>query len=446
MQIDDRSLYELEIFADRKSSACLFELFVPTQSQGGQEKLSVMLRSPKQSYDEIIALQDTLKFLIANLDFWKISVDDRLLGNIEKYWRSSIIPCQSTNRLWLWIEKYRYREIFFQLEKGVHDVRTLLMELKRIIVSASDQNLPDYLRSKILAVKSFLADKNIEFLLDHEKPASHEIFRLDYLLRVVFKNQLRQAVDLLYQLDALISIAQTIEKFHWQFPDVKESASPLLNLVELYHPLLDHPQPVSIAFESGKNMLFLTGPNMSGKTTFIKSMGIAVYLAHLGLAVPASQMTLSPFDFLITNIKTEDDIRLGYSYFFSEVKRVKSIAELVRTNQKGLIISDELFKGTNIHDAYEASKWVIQGFSRWSNSIFILSSHLAELQSEIEPIENMVCKYFEVNMRDGIPEYSYRLKDGVSTQRLGLFLLWQEGIMELLGQGTTTGIKNSHHE
>ncbi len=268
MQIDERSLLELEIFSDRKSGACLLELFVPPQTQGGQEKLSEMLHAPKSQRNEIIAIQ--------------------------------------------------------------------------------------------------------------------------------------------------------------------ESNLPLLDIENLYHPLLKAPTPVSIQFVPERNLLFLTGPNMSGKTTFIKSIGIAVYLAQLGLAVPAARMTLSPFDFLITNIKTEDDIRFGYSYFFSEVKRVKTIAELVRSDQKGLVISDELFKGTNIHDAYEASRSVIQGFSRWKNSLFILSSHLVELQSDIEPLGNILFKYFEVTIKDGIPEYSYRLKDGVSMQRLGLFILEQERIMELL--------------
>lgn len=433
MLIDDRSLCELEIFADRKSSASLFERFVPTLTQGGQERLSVMLRSPMQSRTEIIARQETLKILIENLDSWKFSVDDRLLGNIEKYWRSNIMPCQATNWLQVWFEKYRFKEVFFQLKEGIHDVRLFLLELKRMVISTSQTALPEHLRQIIEPLKNFFAQPIVSSLLQLKQPTDQAVFHYDALLRGEFKPNLRQAIDHFYQIDALLSIAQTIDKYHWQFPTIRESDLPMLEIENLYHPLLKAPIPVSITFAPEQNLLFLTGPNMSGKTTFIKSIGIAVYLAQLGLAVPATRMLLSPFDFLITNIKTEDDIRLGYSYFFSEVKRVKSIAELVRTNQKGLIISDELFKGTNIHDAFEASRSVIQGFSRWKNCLFILSSHLVELQSDIEALGNILFKYFEVIMKDGTPEYSYFLKDGVSQQRLGLFLLQQEGIMELLG-------------
>lgn len=432
MQTDERSLYELEIFSDRKSGACLLDLFVPPQTQGGHEKLSTMLHSPKAHRAEIIAIQDSLKFLIENLYYWKIGLDDRLLLNIENYLRSNIIPCQATNRIRVWIEKYRYKEVFFQLQEGINNVRAFLMELKHIVMRTSQMKLPEGLHQIIEPLRKFFANQFIEDLLHHEKLTDQEVFHHYALLRGEFKHKMREAVDQFYLIDALLSMAMTIEKYHWRFPDIQTSNSPLLEITDLYHPLLKNPQPVSIKFEPRRNLLFLTGPNMSGKTTFIKSIGIAVYLAQSGMAVPASQMTLTPFDFLITNINTEDDIRLGYSYFFSEVKRVKTIAELVRTNKRGLIISDELFKGTNIHDAYEASKSIIQGFSRWSNSIFILSSHLIELQSEIARFENIFYQFFEVNLVNGIPEYTYQLKNGISTQRLGLLILQQEGIIELL--------------
>src|SRR5262249_62360735 len=121
-------------------------------------------------------------------------------------------------------------------------------------------------------------------------------------------------------------------------PVFEESSQPFLDAGSLYHILL--PQPVAYDLELNRdtNFLFLTGANMAGKSTFIKATGIAVFLAHLGMGVPAAQMRLSLFDGILSNINVVDNIVKGESYFFNEVPRLKNTIIKIDNNQKWLIL------------------------------------------------------------------------------------------------------------
>ena len=133
------------------------------------------------------------------------------------------------------------------------------------------------------------------------------------------------------------------------------------------------PTPVSYNVELNQqaNFLFLTGANMAGKSTFIKAVGVAVYLAHVGMGVPAKSFQLSLFDGLLSNIQVEDNISRGESYFFNEVQRIKKTIEKINDGRNWLILIDELFKGTNVQDAMKCSTTVIEGLRKMKNTLFI---------------------------------------------------------------------------
>jgi DNA mismatch repair protein MutS len=118
---------------------------------------------------------------------------------------------------------------------------------------------------------------------------------------------------------------------------------------------------------------------MAGKSTFIKSVGTAVFLAHIGMGVPAQQMQLSLFDGILSNINVADNLVKGESYFYNEVQRIKATVIKISDGRKWLILIDELFKGTNVEDAMKCSSTVIEGLIKITNSLFILSTHLYEI-------------------------------------------------------------------
>mgnify|MGYP003346955831 CR=1 FL=1 len=171
---------------------------------------------------------------------------------------------------------------------------------------------------------------------------------------------------------------------------------------------------------------------MAGKSTFIKSVGSAVYLAHLGMGVPAKEMKLCLFDGILSNINIMDNLSKGESYFYNEVQRIKSTITKINDGRRWLILIDELFKGTNVEDAMKCSSIVIEGLLKIPESIFILSTHLYEIGSALKIHSNISFNYFETKMINEDFHFSYQLKEGISNDRLGYLILKKEGVVEML--------------
>jgi DNA mismatch repair ATPase MutS len=171
---------------------------------------------------------------------------------------------------------------------------------------------------------------------------------------------------------------------------------------------------------------------MAGKSTLIKALGSAVFLAHIGMGVPAEKMKLTLFDGLLSNINVEDNIAKGESFFFNEVQRVKNTVEKINDGKKWLVLIDELFKGTNVQDAMKCSLTVIKGLIKIKNSLFILSTHLYEIGEELKTYPNISFRYFETSVKDEQLTFSYQLKEGISNDRIGYVILKREKVVDML--------------
>src|SRR5437868_11714844 len=129
-------------------------------------------------------------------------------------------------------------------------------------------------------------------------------------------------------------MAVAVKTYSLSFPEFVEQGTPLVDAKGLYHILLPKPIAYDLQMNPDHNFLFLTGANMAGKSTLIKAVGSAVFLAHIGMGVPAEQMKLTLFDGLLSNINVEDNIAKGESYFFNEVQRVKNTVEKINDGKK----------------------------------------------------------------------------------------------------------------
>ncbi|MEQ1554771.1 MAG: DNA mismatch repair protein MutS, partial [Ferruginibacter sp.] len=259
-----------------------------------------------------------------------------------------------------------------------------------------------------------------------------QMLQLAHFIKYNFKLNMQFLLQIFGKLDAWYGMALAAEKYNLVFPNFVESNLPFVEAKGLYHLMLKNPVSYNILLNQTTNFIFLTGANMAGKSTFIKACGIAVYLAHTGMGVPAQNMQLSFFDGILSNINVIDNIAKGESYFYNEVQRIKATVQKITNGKKWLILIDELFKGTNVQDAMKCSATVIEGLQKINTSAFILSTHLYEIGEELKKHKNISFNYFETAIDDDQLKFSYQLKEGISNDRLGYLILKKEGVLELL--------------
>ena len=229
-----------------------------------------------------------------------------------------------------------------------------------------------------------------------------------------------------------MTVAKVSQENSFSLPSYVQSDEPQFQIKGLKHPLLQDAVVNDIEISTQHNMCFLTGPNMAGKSTFLKSLAIAIYLAHVGFPVPAQQLKTSVYSGIMTTINLSDNLGFGYSHFYSEVNRIKEAAITLAKGNRMLIIFDELFRGTNVKDAFEASTEIIKAFAKIPSCTFFMSTHIVEIAEKIHDKNNIMLKYFDSDLVGNDLIYSYKLKDGVSDERLGMFIIHKEGIFDLL--------------
>jgi DNA mismatch repair protein MutS len=262
--------------------------------------------------------------------------------------------------------------------------------------------------------------------------SKQDILKLGYFLKRRFKHEALELIEIYSKLDAYYSMACACGKYQLCFPAFIDADVPVITATQLFHPLLPTPVAYDVSLQQKENFLFLTGANMGGKSTFIKAVGVSVYLAHTGMGVPAAALQLTLFNGLLSNINVVDNIVQGESYFFNEVQRIRKTVEKINDGKKWLILIDELFKGTNVQDAMKCSSTVIEGLLKIKNAAFILSTHLYEIGEGLKKYPNIQFKYFETAVTNGQLYFSYQLKDGISNDRLGYLILKREGVVDML--------------
>lgn len=442
LNLDYQTLTELEIMYGEGSGFTVFELVNKTVTPGGSDYLKKIFRNPFSDRDKIIERQESIKYIINNLEKWDLKPFKEIMDQVERYYYSKSDSVTSSNRLVMYVEgliySIKYKSFRKTIHEGVRLTIQFIMLLSHFLERATSDNLPFQLVELKNEINRILTlDPFARILRKNQKDewGFAQLIYYDKFFREKYKAEVIKLVTLFYELDVLVSMAKAGIAYGLVFPDIVKSDDPVIEVDGLYHLLLKDPVCNSINFNQSNNFLFLTGPNMSGKTTFLKSCGIAVFLAHLGMGVPATSMKLTPFQCIFSSLNTTDNLSLGYSYFFSEVLRIKKSAESLQQNEKSFMIFDELFKGTNVKDAFDGSVLVVEGLMKWKSSVFILSSHLLELENVIRKYPGTFFQHFDSDVIKGKPSFKFGLHDGVSTERLGLLILKNEKIEELLDPG-----------
>lgn len=233
----------------------------------------------------------------------------------------------------------------------------------------------------------------------------------------------------LSQMEAIVSLATF--KFNAPqmiYPEIIEKGF-VYQAKEAAHPLLPVDSRVAsdIDFPALGHFNIVTGANMAGKSTYLRTVGVNMILAMAGSAVCAEELKISPIQ-LFTSIRTKDSLARNESYFYAELLRLQSIIEELKTGRPLFIILDEILKGTNSKDKEMGSKALVAQLIGL-DAVGLIATHDLQLGSLIDSFPNSVQnRCFEVDIIDGSLHFDYKLRDGISQNLNATFLMKQMGI------------------
>lgn len=256
-----------------------------------------------------------------------------------------------------------------------------------------------------------------------------EIVRIERW-KVRYGQHISEWLETVGELDALCSLG-TFAYNHPQYTYPELTEKPFYFLAtQMGHPLMPVSQCVKndATIPSRPFFLIITGANMAGKSTYLRTIGVNYLLACVGAPVCCERLKLHPNQ-LITSLRTSDSLSDNESYFFAELKRLKRIIDLLNQGQQLFIILDEILKGTNSMDKQKGSFDLIRQFMQMKAN-GIIATHDLLLGSLIKQFPEEIRNYcFEADIKDNELTFSYKLREGVAQNMNACFLMKKMGII-----------------
>ena len=205
------------------------------------------------------------------------------------------------------------------------------------------------------------------------------------------------------------------------YPQIENGGS-AISATSLGHPLLKKDKRVDSDLVLNKEQFFIvTGANMAGKSTFLRTVGMHIVMANVGLPICAKQSKYNPVK-LVTSMRTTDSLKDDSSYFFSELTRLKYIVDTIKNDSDFFVILDEILKGTNSTDKAIGSKKFVERLVNLK-ATGIIATHdlsLTKIETELEPVGNY---FFDAQIVEDELHFDYKLKKGVCKNMNASFLL-----------------------
>jgi len=434
-EIDHQTFSDLEIFDRPNRNISVYNLFAENLTEGGKTRLLDIFSNPLADIGKIKERLDIIAYFRSSDTKFKLDKHDASFADF--YLRQTDYPVakSKSNSLSAAIKhKFRTDNESYVLRQGIAAAISLLNQLHEFSLSNIDKT-PSLIAENnkvifnLFELPFFKKTLSLKEKIDF---SASEINDLDYAIRNTHKHSVKVLLDVIYDYECLINVAHKSLKLGFNIPAFNAGNKQSIAIKGLFHPFIANPIANDVEFSPHKNVLFLSGANMAGKSTFLKSFSVAMYLAHLGFPVPARSMITSVFDGISTTINIQDNLSEGYSHFYSEVLRVKAVAEKLASRQRMFVVFDELFRGTNVKDAYDGSLAIINAFSKVKNSFFIISTHIVEIAEALQSNNSVDYICFEARLQNNIPCFDYKLKNGVSNERLGMWIIENEKLVELI--------------
>lgn len=433
--VDQQSRTDLNLSGKYKPNS-IFNLFNKSITTGGERLLQEMFQNPLKDVDQINDRSRHFNFFQQQqLSFpFKKETLARAESYLETATSGSYLASVNSMALKRLQGIFLNDDAYESIQKGLLASITFLNEFRDFLnqLNTGISGVYNRERDKLQAI---LADRRLHWLQAERNIKSlslGQMIQYDYLLRHTLQEEMAFVLSSAYHLDVYFSVSSVAKARGLTYSLALSKEENVLSCTGLWHPSLLNGVDNPVSLHQQQNTIFLTGANMAGKSTFMKAFGIAIYLAHMGFPVAAKDMQFSVMDGLYSSINVADDLNLGYSHFYAEVMRVKKVATEVGQRKNLVVLFDELFKGTNVKDAYDATLAVTASLSKYHNCFFIISTHIIEVGDALQHLNNIQFAYLPTVVEENKPKYTYKLKKGITSDRQGMMIIEKEGILEML--------------
>jgi DNA mismatch repair protein MutS len=430
---DKQTLEDLNLLSKYRSNST-YAIFNAVRTNGGKKLLDQMFDFPMTVAEDINTRSGIFQY------FEKVGLNFPLNSGQFEVMEDYLGSAEGKD----YLDLFRIRLMAFAgldkeyklMQDGFYATVELLSAFHDFISNLSAKDQPLALTKEIQPALAVFKDKRLDWLPEMRGVKDIAIVKIaayDAALRYHLRDEMKLICRLIYLLDVYTAVSAVGKARGFTYAEAVQPARHILSVDGFYHPEIKNAVSNSLLLDENSNVLFLTGANMAGKSTTMKAFGITVYLAHMGFPVPARKMVFSVKDGLYTSINVPDNLNMGLSHFYAEVLRVKTVAEEVSRAKSLVVIFDELFKGTNVKDAYDATLSVTQAFSAHRNCAFIISTHIIEVGEALgKACDNLQFVYLPTVM-DGVkPTYTYKLQQGITNDRHGMMLINNEKILEMI--------------
>ena len=341
-KIDKQTLDDLAIFGNNRTKS-VYDIFNRTRTRGGAKILEEMFLYPLSDADQINERSDVIRYyrdIEAEFPFRGEIFDtmEFYLGNTDR--RTQLMTQDNTLG-----RKFKnlvgtdteYTQIHNGIVCCIELLNTLDAFLKNSKADADNKTIAELTAN----LRGLLGNEKWSWYVSEKgkKKLSYEqAVVYDRVLRFEERDKLMKILYYVYLLDVYMAVANVAKERGFVFAKAHPNDKNTLVMKGMFHPFLTKPVGNTIAVDENSNVIFLTGANMAGKSTFMKSFGITVFLAHVGFPVPAKEMEFSVQNGMFTTINLPDNLSMGYSHFYAEVLRVKKVAQQVRQTQHLIVV------------------------------------------------------------------------------------------------------------
>ncbi len=319
------------------------------------------------------------------------------------------------------------------LKVAYNRVHGFYIEISR---AHSDQVPPEYVRRQTLkGAERFILPELKEFedkvLSSRERALAREKALYDTLLQTLSEHlqPLRATAQAIAELDVLANFAERATTLDYNCPELVET--PELNIRDSRHPVvettLDTPFVANdLQMHPQRRMLMITGPNMGGKSTYMRQIALLVLMAHIGSFVPAKSAVIGPVDRIFTRIGAHDDLSTGRSTFMVEMTEAANILNNATANS--LVLMDEIGRGTSTFDGLSLAWAFAEHLAKQRKAFTLFATHYFELTSLPEQISSIANVHIDAIEHADKIVFLHRVKDGPANQSYGLQVAQLAGV------------------